>query len=141
MLYPPGISAKQRRRVRLWRGWVVLGLVGVLGLFISLAEAGASRLVIITVCAGFYALGAVAVAHSAGPIRWQVLELTATRSNFAPESRHIAECGYLMRLVVTVQTADESLNRGVLAPADHEMVWAAVYADAQRHLSLAHNDR
>ena len=84
---------------------------GGLGLFIAPAQTGAVRLVIITGCAVPDAHGAVA--YSAGQIRRQVLEVMGARANCAPDSRHIAECGYLVSLVATSQTAYESLGRGI----------------------------
>ena len=140
VVYPPGISARQRRWVRLWRSWTILGLVGVLGALIVMAEAGASRLVIVIGCTAFYTLGAVAVARAAGPVRKQVIELTAARSTLAPDSRHTLECRYLASLAATLATADQALQEGMSTPAQHEMVWSAVYSDAEGHLDAPRTD-
>ncbi|POH61339.1 hypothetical protein C3B61_18655 [Cryobacterium zongtaii] len=141
VLYPPGISAPQRRWVRLWRGWMVSGLVGVLGLLITFGAVGASRLVIITACVTFYVFGTVVVARRAGPVRRQVLELTAARSHLAPDAGHALECGYLATLAATMTSADAALASGVSSPPEHEMVWWGVFTNAQEHLAAARNDR
>lgn len=134
VLYPPGISAEQRRRVRLWRGWMLLGMLGGLGVFLALAGAGASALVAIVSCVTFYVLGAVIVAHRAGPVRREVLELTAARSALVSDLGHTAECRYLAGLSATLAAADESLEHGLSSAASHELVWSAVYAEARDHL-------
>lgn len=137
VLYPPGMSAGQRRRVRLWRGWMLLGIVGALGVFLGLAEAGVSSLVIMAACVSFYLLGAVVVGHHAGPIRREVLELTAARSALVSDLGHTAECRYLAGLSAMLTAADESLDHGRSSAADHELIWSAVYAEAQHHLRTA----
>ncbi|WP_146215828.1 DUF6611 family protein [Cryobacterium arcticum] len=137
VVYPPGISAQQRRRVRLCRGWTILGLVGVLGVFVAMAEGGASRLVIVIGCVAFYALGAVVVARAAGPVRKQVLELTAARSTLVPDTWRGGECRYLASLAATLAAADQALQLGRSTPAEHEMVWSAVYSDAEEHMDAA----
>ena len=134
VLYPAGISARQRRRVRVWRGWMVLGLVAVFGVFATLVEAGAPRLLVITACIGFYVASTVAVARAAGSIRRGVLELTVVSSSLTPDTRLSAESRYLAGLASTLLIAEESLACGASSPADHELVWSSAYADAQRHL-------
>lgn len=140
VVYPPGISARQRRWVRLWRGWPILGLVCVLGAFMMMAEAGAPKLVILTGCTAFYALGAVAVARGAGPVRKQVIELTAARSTLVPDSRHTGECRYVSSLAATLANADQALQEGLSTPAQHEMVWSVIYSKAEGHLDPARTD-
>ena len=137
VVYPPGLSAQQRRRVRLWRGWTILGLGGVLGVFVVMADAGASELVIVSGCVAFYALGALVVARAAGPVRKQVLELTAARSTLVPDTWRTGECRYLASLAATLAAADQALQLGLSTPAEHEMVWSAVYSDATDHLDAA----
>jgi hypothetical protein len=134
VLYPAGISARQRRRVRVWRGWMVLGLVAVFGLFTTLVEAGAPRLLVVTACVGFYVASTVAVARAAGSIRRGVLELTVVSSTLTPDTRLAAESRYLAGLASSLLIAEESLACGASSPADHELVWSSAYADAQRHL-------
>ncbi|TFB95836.1 MULTISPECIES: DUF6611 family protein [unclassified Cryobacterium] len=134
VLYPAGISARQRRRVRVWRGWTVLGLVAVFGEFVTLVEAGAPRLLVITSCIGFYVASTLVVAHAAGSIRRGVLELTVVSSSLAPDTRLSAESRYLAGLASTLLIAEESLACGASSPADHELVWSSAYSDARRHL-------
>lgn len=107
----------------------------------TLAAAGASTPVIITACVTFYVLGTVAVARCAGPVRRQVLELTAATSNLVPDEWHTLECGFLTRLAATMTSADAALASGISSPAEHELVWWDVFTNAQEHVAATLNDR
>jgi hypothetical protein len=113
---------------------MVLGLVAVFGVFTTLVEAGAPRLLVVTACIGFYVASTFAVARAAGSIRRGVLELTVVSSTLTPDTRLAAESRYLAGLASSLLIAEESLACGASSPADHELVWSSAYADAQRHL-------
>lgn len=137
VVYPPGISRQQRRRVRVWRSWFGVGIAGSLGVFAVLAWYHTPTMIIVLACTSFYALGAVAVAHYAGTIRRRVIELRAGWSTLVPDPQGVVQCEYLARLAAVLSAAERSLDEGTSTPAAHEVVWAAVYDEAQSHVRKA----
>jgi len=126
VVYPPGISATERRRIRLARGWPLWGaaawltapifLTHILDPWTALAVSTAATLVL-----------GVIVATMAGPQRAQVRTLTAAVLVGYPDLGSSAERDKIQRLGVRLIRADEGLAGGGLTPAEHESIWWSVY--------------
>ena len=126
VVYPPGISSTERRRVRAARGWPLWGapvwliaqvyLTHVLDPWTALA-------VSVSVTLG---LGLIAVAM-AGPLRSQVRTMSAAVMVGHPELGSTAERDQIQRLGVRLIRADESLADGGLTATEHESIWWCVY--------------
>ncbi|MGO4446508.1 DUF6611 family protein [Mycobacterium sp. 2YAF39] len=126
VVYPPGISPTERRRVRAARGWPLWGaavwitaqiyLSNVLNPWTALAVSISATLV----------LGVVTVSL-ADPVRTQVRTMTAAVLVGHPDLGSNAARDTIQRLGVRLIRADESLADGRLGSAEHEAIWWSVY--------------
>ncbi len=126
VVFPPGISEPERRRVRAARGWMLWAalvwvvceawLTGVTGPWAALALSAAA----------FAGVGVIATAF-AGALRMQVrtMAVTVTVGYYCPEAA--ARRDRLEALATTLIEADERLARGQISAADHELTWWRVY--------------
>jgi hypothetical protein len=137
VVYPPGISGAERRRVRVARGWPVWGgaawilveifLTHVLDPWTALAVSTTVVLVL-----GVTATAAAGTAHS------QVRTLTAAVLVGHPDLESSAARDTIQRLGVRLIRADEGLADGSLTAADHEAIWWRVYDEMDaRHADSA----
>jgi hypothetical protein len=131
LVYPPGISRTERRRVRVARSWPLwsvatwsvaqIYLGGVLDPWIAIA-----------LSIGF-ALGVGAiVAAVAGYQRKQVRTMTAAVMVGRPDLSATAERDTIQRLGVRLIRADKALADGTLNAVEHESVWWGVYDEMAR---------
>lgn len=126
VVFPPGISAQQRRALRAWRGWPWWGAgiwlcVQVLGAFTHTgwgAFVGGSLL--------YVATGAMAFAMT-GDTRWRVRTISATSypGYCHPE---LTRCHRTLRLLACrMMRADRLLKQGRITAAEYESRWWQVY--------------
>jgi hypothetical protein len=134
VLYPPGTTVQERRRIRLCRSWIAAGIASGLVLFIALRQAEVPVIAAVLAALALYVVGAVVTARRAGAIRHRVLALAAARSTLAPDPRQTEVCGYLAQQAAAMRDADESLDAGSCTVVEHELVWSAVYEEAREHL-------
>ena len=126
VVYPPGISVGERRRIRLWRGWPLWG-----ALLWVVSEIAVSRLTgpwtALAISIAAYLGSGAAAFVAAGDLRPRVWTMAAILmfGQYEPTSR--ATCDRLQTLAATLVEADERLDQGQISAIDHEMVWWAVY--------------
>lgn len=132
VVYPPGISEPERRRVRLARGWPLWGVVLWIGSQILLSQLLGPRAALVISSALFLGSGAVVWAL-AGTARTQVRTVVAMTMAGFHDPISDALHNKLEQLAVTLLEADDNLQRGLISPAEHEMIWWRVYnqVDAQ----------
>jgi hypothetical protein len=126
IVYPPGISEAERRRVRIARGWPLWGaLVWVVcEILLSDPTAPWTALTISTVaCIG---AGLVSFAMAGAPrTRVRTLAAMVMAGHHDPVSG--AARDRLEHLAETLMDADERLAADQISPTQHEMVWWQVY--------------
>ncbi len=126
VVYPPGISDLQRRRLRIWRGAAIWGaalwvmseifLQQVLGSFTALAVS----------TGGVLALAAVAMAK-AGETRTMVRSIGVVTMPGLTEIATMHSRDELLAMAMTLTAADERLDGERMSPLDHEALWWQVY--------------
>lgn len=126
VVYPPGISAPERRRVRVARGWQLWGaLVWVTcEIFLTNMAAPWTAFAISTVTS----LGSGLVAFTmAGEPRTRVRTLAAMVMAGHHDPISGAARDRLEELATTLLEADERRAAGHISTIQHEMVWWQVY--------------
>lgn len=130
VVYPPGISGPERRRIRAARGWPLWGaLVWVIcEIWLSRVTGPWTALTLSTaICLG---LGVIAFAM-AGPARTQVRTMAAMVmvGHYDPPSR-VARDKLEAHATLLIE-ADERLKQGQISAAEHEMTWWHVYGQLE----------
>jgi hypothetical protein len=125
VVFPPGISEPERRRVRLARGWPMWGALVwlVCEAFLTQATGPWTALVISTSTVA--AIG-LFTTLAAGAPRTLVKSMAVTVSAYHNPEAEATRDG-LAKLALTLIDADERLERGQISAADHEMSWWRVY--------------
>jgi len=126
VVYPPGISDVQRRRLRIWRGagiwgaalWVVseILLQDLIGPWTALAFS----------TGGVLALAAVAMAQ-AGETRTMVRSMGVVTMPGLTEVATMHSRHELLAMAMTLTAADERVDEERMSPLDHEALWWQVY--------------
>lgn len=127
VIFPPGISATDRRLLRLWRGWPVGGAVLALLALMLLGDAVAPPgITLLVVAAAYLGVGAALFVVTAGVragVRSMALILLA--GDLDPRERQsFAEWDVLVDLLTT---ADDELAAGKIAPVQYEASWWQAY--------------
>ena len=126
VVYPPGISESERRRVRAARGWPLWGaLVWVTcEIFLNNMTGPWTAFAISTAaCLGF---GMVAFAMAGAP-RARVRTIAAMVMAGHHDPISVAARDRLIKLADTLMDADDRLTSGHISALQHEMVWWQVY--------------
>lgn len=126
VVYPPGISDTERRRLRLWRGWPLWGSALWLVVEVALSNqiAPVHALVVAT---GLFVVSGVAALISAGDPRRDVrTQIVVTIDGLLDlETRvHRAE---ITRRTATLIDADRRLASGQISVVEHEAIWNKIY--------------
>ena len=137
VVYPPGISGPERRRIRAARGWPLWGaLVWVIcEIWLSRVTGPWTALALST--AIYLGLGVIAFAM-AGPARTQVRTMAAMVmvGHYDPPSR-VARDKLEAHATLLIE-ADERLKQGQISAAEHEMTWWHVYGQLESARSAMH---
>lgn len=126
VVYPPGISPDERRRLRVWRAWPLLGLLLWTGgefLLGTLRQSFSAQAVLVAVVLG----SGVCALSRAGSIRARVRTMSLT---VAPPDRcdpDRASRNEVRRLAALLLAADQRLRRGEISAVDHELIWWRLY--------------
>src|ERR1044072_5235143 len=122
MVYPPGISESERRRVRVARGWPLWGaLMWVVSeIFLNQITGPWTTLAIST--ALVVGLGTVATIRAGDPRRMVKTVFVAVLAGHR-DPVTMAERDRLENLAGVLMEADELLARGELSESAHELVW------------------
>ena len=136
IVYPPGSTDAERRRIRIWRGWPVWGttLWVVAGILLesvvgtTLAFVGAS---VVALSAG------LAAYRAAKPCAARVRTIGVVLPAGSPNMGRRAARDQLLRLSESLAFADELRAAGRLSPLEYEVVWSSAYHQ-MRPPSLSH---
>ena len=126
VVFPPGICARDRRMLRLWRAWPVWGaalwltvqILGVLAATPAAALIGGSMLY----------LGSGALTYALiGDARWQVRTISAVTMAGIRDAEMAEKYAALRRFARLLDRADLRLDEGQISPTEHEALWWQVY--------------
>jgi hypothetical protein len=127
VIFPPGISATDRRLLRLWRGWPVGGgMLAMLAMMLLPGAVASPGITLVVVAATYVGVGVVLFARTAG-VRTGLRAMSVILLAGDPgprEATSFAEWGVLVDLLTT---ADDKLAAGTIAPAQHEALWWQAY--------------
>jgi hypothetical protein len=126
VVYPPGISESERRRVRVARGWPLWGvLVWVMcETFLSNVTGPLTALTVST--AAWLGSGLAAFAMAGAP-RGRVRAMAAMVMAGYHDPVSAAARDRLEELAATLMRADDRLAGGQISATQHEMAWWQVY--------------
>lgn len=126
VVYPPGSTAAQRRRIRLWRGWPLWGALLWLICIIALPRLIDQHTAFVVSTVGCLAAGAL-VFIRAGDLRTGTRTLNTTVLDTGLDVTARTTCRRIKSLAATMARADDQLAAGVISPADYEAIWWQVY--------------
>ncbi len=130
VVFPPGISEPERRRVRLARGWPMWGALVWVACEVWFTEVTGPWTALLLSTAALVGFGLAATA-TAGPSRGQVKTMAATVSAGYHDPRSAARRDQLGKLALALMDADERLERGQISAVDHELTWWQVYDEIE----------
>ena len=128
--FPPGITATERRMLRVWRGWPLWGAALWLGLQIGGALAGMPETALIGGTMIYIAAGALTFALAGEPrVRVRTLWATTIAGYGHDDADADADRRYsvLRMLARELDQADLDLEEGRISPLQHEARWWQVY--------------
>jgi len=126
VVYPPGISESERRRVRVARGWPMWGALAWVTCEIFLSSLTPPWMAFAVSTAACLGSGLVAFAMAGAP-RTRVRTMAAMVMAGHHEPISDAARDKLEGLAATLMEADERLKSGQISEIQHEMVWWQVY--------------
>jgi hypothetical protein len=125
-VYPPGISLRERRMLRVWRGWPAWGgLLWAVGV-IALAAVLPTWIALVLSTAVYLGSG-VAAFSMAGDSRRHVRTAIATVAVGFYHPAAYREARYLQDLAQRLTSADIERRAGTLTPVAYEVTWWQVY--------------
>lgn len=127
-VYPPGLPADRRLRLRVWRAWPALGFALLPPTLLVSHLLGAAGPVVAAVAAG-YVLGGLAARRAASPERTRLREFWAEVPAGSPVRSGAALVARLDGYVETLCLAESGIARGRLDEAGLLRIWAEVYAE------------
>ncbi len=126
VVFPPGISDSERRRVRVARGWPLWGALVWVFCEIWLSQMTGPWTALAASTAVYLGLGLVATAMAGEPRR-QVRTIGAMVMGGHHDPVSSALRNKLENLAGALLEADEQLARGEISATAHEMTWWRVY--------------
>ena len=117
----------QRRRLRLWRGWPVWGLVMWLAVAVGLSSLGASGTTVLVVATAVLVVSGVVARRTAGtlPSAVRTVDLTTIPGYNVPEGMPTPKS--IADTLAELRSADRRLERGAINPVEHELIWQRVH--------------
>lgn len=125
-VYPPGISAAARLRVRLWRGMPTLGFALLLPTLLIGHTLNAVAAVSVVIAASYAGFGLL-LFRAASPERSQVRELWALGGRYARSEADVRLRAQLEDHLHTLCRAEVAHAGGRLDAASWQGIWADVY--------------
>jgi hypothetical protein len=139
VVYPPGISESERRRVRVARGWPLWGALAWFVCEIMLSQTIAPGTAFALSTSVYLGSGMVAVWMAGAPrTRVRTMAAMVMAGHHDPASGAVRD--RLEDLAVMLMNADERLAAGQISPAEHEMVWWRIYDQLDSGRSAANAD-
>jgi hypothetical protein len=137
VIYPPGISETERRRLRLWRGWPMWGALLWIASYVILTGLIGPRNALGISTAAYLGSGVVSFTR-AGDVRARVRMMRATvmPGCHDPPSRDASR--KLQALAATLIEADHHRQLGLISPIKYEMTWWRVYDQIEPDHSRSH---
>jgi uncharacterized protein DUF6611 len=126
VIYPPGITETERRRLRVWRGWPMWGALLWIASYVVLTGLIEPRTALVISTATFGGTGVVAFMR-AGDVRARVREMRATVMSGYPDPLSRDARRKLLARADTLIEADHRRQLGLLSPIEYEMTWWRVY--------------
>jgi hypothetical protein len=126
VVFPPGISEPERRRVRLARGWPIWGALVWLACEVLLTQVTGPWTALAVSTSALVAIGVITTSLAGTP-RTMVKSLSVAVSTTIHNPDAEATREKLSGLALTLIDADEALERGQISATDHEMAWWHVY--------------
>ncbi|HJT90494.1 MAG TPA: DUF6611 family protein [Mycobacterium sp.] len=126
VVYPPGISESERRRVRVARGWPLWGALAWIVCEIALSDM-TGPWTALAISTAVYAGSGLAAVAMAGAARTRVRTMAAMVMAGHHDPVSAATRHKLETLASVLMDADERHQRGQLTPAEHELTWWRVY--------------
>ena len=130
VIYPPGISETERRRLRVWRGWPAWGALLWIASYIILTEPIGPRTALVLSTAAYLGTGVVAFMR-AGDVRARVRTMRATVMSGYPDPPSQDACRKLQALAATLIEADQHRQLELISPIEYEMTWWRVYDEIE----------
>ncbi|WP_197375663.1 DUF6611 family protein [Mycolicibacterium baixiangningiae] len=127
-VYPPGISARERRLLRAWRGWPAWGgLLWAVGVIVMVARLspGIALFVSTALFIGTGIATFTMVGDAGRRVRTAIASVTV---GFYHPAAH-REARHLQELARRLAAADIERRDGTLTPVAYEAVWWQVYND------------
>lgn len=134
VVYPPGISESERRRIRAARGWPLWGALVWVMCELWLAQVTGPWTAVALSTAAYLGSGLIVFAM-AGPARTEVRTMAAmVMVGFYDPPSRVARDKLEAHAALLID-ADERLEQGQLSAAEHEMTWWHVYEqlESDRH--------
>jgi len=126
VVFPPGISEPERRRVRLARGWPMWGALVWLACEVLLTQVTGPWTALAVSTSALVAIGVITTSIAGTPrtlVKCLSVAVSPTYRN--PDAEATRE--RLAGLALTLIDADERLERGQISATDHELTWWQVY--------------
>lgn len=130
LVYPPGINAPQRRRLRLWRGWPLWGALLWLVCEIGFSEFMDPWLTLIR-STGIYIGSGLIARHLARDTARATRTLCVMVMPNDPDRVAAAVGREITTLGQSMIEADERYQQGAISAVEHEMCWWQVYHRTQ----------
>lgn len=135
VIFPPGISDTERRRLRVWRGWPLWGSA----LWLVLEVVLSNRIApvhAVTVTTGLFVVSGVVAFICAGDPRREVRTQIVVTMEGLLDLETMVHRAEITRRTATLVDADRRLASGQISAVEHEATWNDVYqqlsADAAR---------
>ncbi|WP_123023224.1 DUF6611 family protein [Mycolicibacterium stellerae] len=126
VVYPPGISDVERRRLRVWRGAPIWGAALWVLSEIFLQQLIGSWTALAVCTGGVLALAGVAMAK-AGEARSMVRSMGVVTMPGLTEVTTMQSREALLAMAMALTAADERVDEKRMSPLDHEALWWQVY--------------
>jgi hypothetical protein len=137
VVYPPGISEAERRRLRVWRGWPMWGALLWIGSYVIVTGLIGPRTALLISTAAYLGAGVVAFVR-AGDVRARVRTTGATVMSGYPDPVSRDARRKLKALAAMLIDADHDCQLGLISAIEYEMTWWRVYDQIQPHHSSPH---
>ncbi|HME49616.1 DUF6611 family protein [Mycobacterium sp.] len=127
-VFPPGISDRDRRLLRLWRGWPIGG-VAIWLMAATCLDASSPASTLAVLVSAYLGTGAALFALTAGTRpRVRSMSLTLVKGyGWAADPKREAARRAWEKLTGVMLAAEDMRKRGTLSPVQYEAVWWEIY--------------